>query len=99
MLVKPYFSLPLSTVEQPVDGEAICNRYWVVTSDGGLVFYAFDRKAAAPQCNPSQRIVMQFLEYDAFQGCHAELVPVAFMQHAVREAARVHAEWRRLRSG
>lgn len=92
------FHIPEATAATPIEGTAIVNRWWTVHPDKGLTFYATRKRPygmepgeqdePSPQCN-SNEYTARHLQQKLYPDCETRLIPVVFMQHAVKEMHRL----------
>ncbi len=90
--MKP-FTVPMTTLREPRTGECLCDHWWLVDDDDGVLFYTarmrFD--PPYPMCNRDSRV----LEKMPMPGYRAVLIDVAYLSHALQPHAVAREEHRR----
>ncbi len=88
-----YIDVPIDVATTPLSGEAICDAWWLVTTEDTLLFWS--RKPlgelptdgfpieVSPQCNGDRRILDRFSDVAKRQG-EIRQVPVVFVSSARR---------------
>jgi len=80
--------VPLSVATQPINGECLCNRWWIVHLNRGLAFYwvgkgCYRMDEPAPQCNANEHITRRLME-QLWPGHECRFLPVVYLGHARR---------------
>lgn len=82
--------VPEKQAIEPLDGRCIVNSWWVVHPHRGLAFYEYGADAPSPQCNVDHRVLASACRPgDMYEGHEAKFIPAVFVEHAVRERARL----------
>lgn len=81
------FHVPLDLAQTPRTGECICDHWWSIHPERGLVFWfqPFGYTASeepSPQCN-QQEHTARHLGARLYPDCEVRQLPVVYMAHAV----------------
>ena len=65
MRVNKTIHIPVEVGTSPKSGGSICNNYWIVHPDMGLVFYNPEKiiynRVGSPQCNADKRVIKELI--------------------------------------
>jgi hypothetical protein len=93
------FYVPVDVAQTPKTGDCICDHWWSVHPEHGLIFWfhPFGYTASeepAPQCNQDEHTAKRLSER-LYPGSGVRQMPVVFMAHAMvamrKERARLQA--------
>lgn len=89
------FYIPAEIAVTPVNGEVICDKWWVVHPEHGVAFYAqltgYGRsEEPSPQCNSSEYVAKHLAKL-AYADCMVVKLPAVFTGHARKEFNRLRS--------